>query len=140
MVNVETCQGQDCPKVFYYYPAHGHKVVRSFPNGESKEQTYSRRVIAGIVSGKKLYLGEAVCFSGTKKQGPDQFNKKTGRLIAEGRCWKAINTDPKVASYIVDVPDGTELLGKFFVQEVEKRYPKNLKPKKAPETVEPKAS
>lgn len=138
MVSVETCVGKDCPKVFFYYPAYGHPVERQYPNGTKKTHIYSRRVVAGIFQGSKLFLAEAICFSGTKKQSADQFNKRTGRLIAEGRCWKAINTNPEVASHIIEVPEGTELLGKFFVQEVEKRYPKHVKAgKAAPKTEEP---
>ena len=58
--------------------------------------------------------------------GPDQFSKKLGREIAEGRALRGC-TDCTAKGYRfeIDIPEETlkeGALGKFFVAEVEKRF------------------
>ena len=121
-------------KVYFYYPAYGCIKISG-----KKCKNYARRVLAGVVSGNKLYVAESTCFTGNTIVDPDQFVKKRGRAIAEGRAWKAVHFDyqehdasqTSPAAFIVEVPEGTEAVGKFFVEEVEKRYPAHLKKIKA---------
>jgi hypothetical protein len=157
-------------RVYYYYPAYGHKYVHTFPSGDQKERVYARKVLAGVVSNGKIYIAEAQCFTGDKEKAePDQFNKKRGREIAEARAYRAAgfelqpqtvikkkddgteyeaveqvwtytgNHKPQVrgkndtvVSLEVPIPDKETAIGKLFVQEVEKHYPKHIAtPKKA---------
>lgn len=125
---------EKAPKVYYYFPAHGCLAFKG-----KKCKHYARRVLAGIVSGNKLYVAESTCFTGNRLVESDQFIKKRGRQIAEGRAWKAVHfeytketgvSQESPAAFIVEVPEGTEAVGKFFVQEVEKRYPAHVKKEK----------
>lgn len=101
-------------KAYFYYPSYN--------------KNYSRRVVAGIIHDNKLYLSEAVCFTGSKEKPSDQFVKKLGRQIAESRAQKAVSGCTKCASHIIDIPENTgPLLGKFFVSSVENLYPKHVR-------------
>lgn len=128
-------------KTFFYYPAYGHTYNHKFADGQEKQRTYARRVLAGVVSNGKIFVSEALCFTGdgSGKQ-PDEFNKALGRTIAEGRAYKcagfklkngkpqplAFGTRPK-AVMVIPIPEGCTTIGKLFVTEVEKVYPKQVK-------------
>lgn len=126
-------------KTFYYYPAYGHKYMHKFASGEEKERTYARRVLAGVVSGDKIYVAESLCFTGDKDKSPDQFVKRIGRQVAEGRAyqaagftfkggkWVPCECKPSKAVLTIPIPDGTVAIGKLFVEAVEKIYPKQVK-------------
>lgn len=125
-------------KTFYYYPAYGHKYMHKFASGEEKERVYARRVLAGVASNGKIYVGESLCFTGDHDKSPDQFVKKIGRQIAEGRAyqaagftfkggkWVPCECKPSKAALVIPIPEGTTTIGKLFVAEVEKVYPKQV--------------
>ena len=126
--------------VYLYYPAYGHTFRHTFPSGKTVERPYARRVVAGVVKDQKIYVAEAVCFTGNKVMGPDQFNRKLGAQIAKGRALKASNfvpteehpNNPAVA--ILEIPEGETSVGKFFVSAVEKIYPAHVSTKRKKET------
>lgn len=113
-------------KFYYYHP-------------KAKTNNKGRKVVAGCFIQGKLYLGVAQCFSGySRRPTPvtgkewekpvkaDQFNKKIGRTIAEGRAVRGCADCAKNKQrFIIDTPE--EILkegglGKFFVAEVEKLF------------------
>jgi hypothetical protein len=113
------------PKTYFYYPAYGHKYNYTLPSGETKEGVYPRTVVAGVATEDgRILVGEAKCFTGNKKCSPDQFEKKLGRIIAENRALGG-----KIV-FTITVPDDTVAVGKLFVTEVEKVYPKHVSTKK----------
>ncbi len=114
---IETKTEEVQPRTYFYYPAYTKK--------------YARRVLAGIVSEGKIHVGEAICFTGTQDKEPDQFNKRRGRLIAENRALqgKTVMT--------IDIPNSTTAIGKLFVSEIEKVYPKHQGKPRNTETTAP---
>ena len=118
-------------RVLYYYPAWNKK--------------FSRRAVAGLVTGNKIYVAESVCFTGkpagyvkdplTKtavwedEKKPDVFIKKRGREIAEARARKSPSFVPgnnedgsakkNPAFLVIDIPNDTVAVGKLFVESLE---------------------
>ena len=120
------------PKTYYYYPAYGHKYTYTLPSGETKEGVYPRTVLAGVATEDgRILVGEARCFTGNKGCSPDQFEKKLGRIIAENRALGG------KTSLVITVPDDNVAVGKLFVTEVEKLYPKHVSTKKKKEEAGP---
>jgi hypothetical protein len=144
-------------KEYFYYPAYGHTYNRITPKGETVAEVYARRVLAGVVREGKIYVAESRCFMGDEFTDADQFNKKRGRQIALARAWQAagcrltdVDRDGKTVkewtfvgnhkvkkdsagaetSFVIDIPEGLKEIGKLFVEEIEKRYPKHVKTRK----------
>lgn len=120
-------------KYFFYYP------------GYDDTRKYRRSVIAGWLDGDKIHVALAKVFPGTQdtfvktKRGgiiynpgikPDQFSKITGRLqameYARGGFWAEITStqpefQPRAQKLIltIEIPQGTESVGKYFVEKLE---------------------
>lgn len=130
---METKQTGGDYKPFYYYPGYGlitKKAVRTRKDGSTVEydkivhKNYPRKVLAGVVSGKQIFVGESQAFGGhpgrdvyvnsegliihEPKQGftwshwedakvADPFVKKRGKEIAEARAWKAVHAPTEEA-------------------------------------------
>lgn len=104
-------------KEFIYYPGSPEDSVR--------------KTIIGIIKDSELHIGVATCFTGNSERKKDQFVKSTGRKIALGRAKES-------PCYVIQIPKNIEIIGKFFVEEVEKLFPKHIslrKPKVKPQIV-----
>ena len=132
------------PKYYYYYPAYDKKYHRRlvaglvtetqliiaesicFP-GRKGDPDFKAKValLDEMVRRGTITPAEANAYFPDAGLKPDQFVKKKGRMIAENRALKAFNEPGKGhETMIVDIPQDAKLVGKIFLEAVEKHYPK----------------
>ena len=143
MSNTEEIKLPHTELVYYYHPGFNKK--------------HHRRVVAGLVREDKIYVSEAIAFTGKRRKirgleairnlyrapknqweiKPDVFTKAKGRMIAVNRA-RAGNTILELT-----IPVDCTAPGKFFHDTVEAYYtalkfpPKVKKAKRAPASPEP---
>lgn len=137
------------PKYYYYYPAYNAKYPRRVlaglvtenkilvaeavcfsgrkgePGASPKVQLLQELVNDGVIS-----KDEASVYMPEMGMKPDQFVKKRGRSIAERRATLALSNPEKYCVLSIDIPEGTQLVGKLFVDAVEAIFPKTMSKRK----------